>query len=199
MSGYHTKIKLYEHDALIIADVQNDFLAGGNLVVPYGDEILPILNRYILLFRNKGLPVFASREWHPSNHCSFDTQGGAWPVHCVKNSYGAQISVRLKLAPDTVIISKASQPDLDSYSAFEGSELLTRLHERSVSRLFIGGFATEYCVFDTVKDARSAGFTVRVLSDAVRAFDIHPGDGDRALEDMSRLGATFAELKEAVV
>ena len=100
-------ITLNEHDALILVDVQNDFLPSGALAVARGDEVIPVLNRYGALFRHSRLPVYASRDWHPANHCSFTSQGGPWPVHCVAGTVGAGFSTALSLDESTVILSKA--------------------------------------------------------------------------------------------
>ncbi len=176
-------------DALLIVDVQNDFLPGGALAVPRGDEVVPVLNRWIARFREQGLPVIATRDWHPSGHCSFQSRGGPWPVHCVAGTAGADFAPGLELPKDTVVISKATEPDREAYSGFQGTDLARRLRTLGVRRLFVGGLATDYCVLETVRDALREGFDVVLLRDAVRAVDAHPGDGDRALREMERLGA----------
>lgn len=183
-------------DALLLVDVQNDFLPGGALAVPDGDDVLRPLNRYIFLFQEKHLPIFASRDWHPANHASFQGFGGRWPPHCVAGSRGAAFATGLNLPCSAVIVSKATSPIADSYSAFEGTDLEPRLRGRQVNRLFIGGLATDYCVLHTVKDALACGFGVLLLSDAVRAVNATPDDGDRALEKMARLGARAITLKD---
>jgi nicotinamidase-related amidase len=177
-------------DALVVVDVQRDFLPGGALAVPHGDEVLEPLNRYLALFAAAGLPVFATRDWHPPTHCSFIAQGGSWPPHCVMNTPGAEFSPLLQLPGDVEIISKASDPDRDSYSDFGEPTFETRLRELRVNRLWIGGLATEYCVLSTVRDAIQRGFRVLLLTDAVGSLDVHPGDGARAIAEMQREGAT---------
>lgn len=176
-------------DALLIVDVQNDFLPGGALPVPHGDEVIPALNRWIARFRERSLPVVATRDWHPPDHCSFQPQGGPWPVHCVAGTEGAAFASGLRLPEGALIISKATDSDREAYSGFQGTDLAARLRTLGVRRLFVGGLATDYCVLATVRDALDEGFDVVVLREAVRAVDLHPGDGDRALEDMERLGA----------
>src|SRR5438093_163576 len=109
-------INLQPTDALIVVDVQRDFLPGGALGVPDGDAVVPLLNRYMALAQEKGIPVFASRDWHPANHCSFTAQGGPWPSHCVAGTAGAQLAPGLELPPDAVIIDKATTQSRDSYS-----------------------------------------------------------------------------------
>jgi len=187
------KIALRPGDVLLVVDVQHDFLPGGALGVKRGDEIIPVLNRCIALFTAKTLPVFASRDWHPPDHCSFREQGGPWPVHCVQNTHGAEFSPDLRLPAGTGIINKAGARDSEAYSVFSGTDLDTRLRRAGVRRIFIGGLATDYCVLNTAKDAHALGYDYFVLTDAVRAVDVIPGDGDRALEEMRRLGAHLIE------
>lgn len=176
-------------DALILVDMQNDFLPGGSLAVNEGDRVVPVLNRCIALFAGKGLPVFATRDWHPPDHCSFRAQGGPWPAHCIAGTPGAAFAPDLRLPDNTVVISKATRADSDAYSGFQGTDLAARLRQAGVQRLFVGGLATDYCVLNSVRDARQAGFRVVVLEDAVRAVNIQPDDGARALHEMERLGA----------
>jgi len=176
-------------DALLVADIQNDFLPGGSLGITGGDEVVPVLLRYIARFHAQGLPIFASRDWHPPHHCSFREEGGQWPVHCVVGSAGAQPPPRFSLPPSTLIIHKATCLDKDAYSVFEGTALETSLRAAGVRRLFVGGLATDYCVLNTVKDALARGFSVFLLVDAIRAVNLHPDDGRKAEEEMMRLGA----------
>jgi nicotinamidase/pyrazinamidase len=178
-----------ERDAVLIVDVQRDFLPGGALAVPRGDEVVPALNRYLGLARRSRLPVFASRDWHPRNHCSFRAQGGPWPEHCVAGTPGAEFAPALQLRPDAVVISKATRADADAYSAFSGTDLARQLRERGVQRLLVGGLATDYCVLSTVRDALRLGFEVLLLADAVRAVEVKPGDGERAEREMLAAGA----------
>lgn len=180
-------------DACVIVDVQNDFLPGGKLAVPDGDEVIPVLNGYLERFARRHLPVFATRDWHPPDHCSFHAQGGSWPVHCVAGTMGAAFAPALKLPPDAVIISKATAADRERYSGFDGTDLEARLRARGVRRLFIGGLATDYCVLHTVRDALKLGFMVFLLHDAVRAVNVKDGDGPGAEAEMLRLGATPIE------
>ncbi|MDE2118250.1 MAG: nicotinamidase [Betaproteobacteria bacterium] len=174
-------------DALLIVDVQNDFLPGGSLAVPHGDEVVPALNRYLRAFQN--LPVYATRDWHPERHCSFKAQGGPWPPHCVAGTRGAELAAALRLPSSAVIISKATTVDYDAYSGFQDTELDSLLHSTSIRRLFIGGLATDYCVLNTVRDALGLGYKVLLLADAMRAVDVQPGDGQRAEAEMLSLGA----------
>jgi len=179
-------------DALLVVDVQNDFLPGGALGITGGDVIVPRLNRLLGAWRQRGLPVFLSRDWHPSGHCSFALQGGPWPDHCVAGTFGAEFSRHLQVAPTDVVISKATRLDKDAYSALDGTPLAEALHGRGVTRLFIGGLATDYCVRATGIDARAAGLEVVVLADAVCAVNLEPGDGGRALAELERAGCELA-------
>ena len=176
-------------DALIIIDVQNDFLPGGSLAVPDGDKVVAPLNQYIQIFKKASLPIIASRDWHPVNHCSFVDQGGDWPPHCVAGTTGAAFVEELLLPAAVPIISKAISPEKDSYSDFEDTDLDEQLRSLGVHRLFIGGIATDYCVLSTVLDGLQNGYSVFLLTDASRAVDVQPGDGDRAIEKMKRKGA----------
>ena len=184
---------LNHEDALLIVDVQNDFLPGGALAVPNGDEVVPILNRYAALFDAQSLPVYASRDWHPRDHCSFKPQGGVWPPHCVADTQGAQFAPDLHLPAGSIIISKAQATAQDAYSAFEGTDLVRELRARGIRRLFVGGVATDYCVLNTVADGLRHGFEVVLLVDAVRAVEVHPGDGAAAIEEMLRQGAVASD------
>jgi nicotinamidase/pyrazinamidase len=176
-------------DALILVDVQNDFLPGGALAVPRGDEVLATLKGWIARFRAAGLPVFATRDWHPADHCSFAAQGGPWPPHCVAQTPGAAFAAVLALPGAARMISKATTPDKDAYSGFAGTTLHAELQALGVRRLLVGGLATDYCVLNTVQDALSLGYAVVLLLDAIRAVDVAPGDGERAIAAMLAAGA----------
>lgn len=181
----------HQGDALLIVDVQNDFLPGGALAVAEGDVVAEVMNRYIELFDERQLPIYATRDWHPADHCSFQAQGGPWPPHCVANSRGAEFANPLKL-PDQgryVIISKGTSADRDAYSGFAGTDLADRLRRAGVSRVYVGGLATDYCVLNTVRDALAQGFAVLLLEDAIRAVNVQPGDGAQAIAAMQACGA----------
>jgi nicotinamidase/pyrazinamidase len=188
------KIDLKAGDALILVDAQNDFLPGGSLAVPAGDEIIPVLNRYIALFHAHGLPIFATRDWHPPDHCSFQCQGGPWPAHCIAGTRGAAFPVNLQLPGDSHIISKATVRDKDAYSGFDDTQLNALLRCIGVLRVFIGGLAAEYCVLNTVKDALRYRYVTFVLEDAIRAIDSNLNHGG-AMGQMSHLGAHSIHLE----
>lgn len=180
-------------DALLIVDVQNDFLPGGALAVPEGDQVLAPLKRWIERFVAAGSPIFATRDWHPADHCSFVGRGGCWPPHCIAGSPGAAFPNALPLPPWVQVISKAQSPSEEAYSGFSDSDLSKRLRAAGVRRLLVGGLATDYCVLSTVLDARRFGYDVLLLPDALRAVDLRPGDGRRALGAMAVAGARLLE------
>ena len=190
------KIFIEIEDVLLITDVQKDFLPGGALPVDSGNEIIPVLNDYIRNFDTAKAHVFASRDWHPTDHVSFNTQGGPWPPHCIKETNGAKFSSDLKLPKHTLVISKATEPTHESYSAFEGTILANALKRLGVKRLFIGGLATDYCVLNTVLDARKLGLETVVLMDATLGINVNPSDVDSAIETMVTNGSLQATVDD---
>jgi len=183
------------HDALLVVDLQNDFVSGA-LAVPHASEVIEPINRAIDTFASRGLPVFASRDWHPPDHCSFHPQGGIWPVHCVAGTDGAEFVAGLRLTPQTVEIDKATERDREAYSALSGTALADELRARGVTRLFVAGLATDYCVVNTVRDAAAGGVRTVVLTDACRAVNLRPADGAEAEAEMRRLGAVLASTDD---
>lgn len=181
------------HDALVVVDVQNDFLPGGALAVPRGDEVVAPLQALAAAFAAAGRPVYATRDWHPADHVSFRARGGPWPPHCIAGTRGAAFAPGLRLPASAIVISKAEHADRDAYSGFDGTDLEQQLRAAGVRRLCVGGLATDYCVRATVLDARRLGFEVVLLPDAVRAVDVTAGDGERAIATMVAAGATLAE------
>src|SRR5579862_1727955 len=187
---------LDQHDALIIVDLQNDFLPGGALGVPDGDAVIPALNRCIEQFKRAGAPIFATRDWHPANHCSFRARGGPWPPHCIAESTGAAFASTLTLPEDVIVVSKADSAEADAYSGFDHTDLASQLAARGCRRVFIAGLATDYCVRATVLDALHAGLQTVVLEDGVRAVNVKPTDGQHALTEMRTKGARIAHSSE---
>ncbi len=183
---------LNKSDALLVTDIQKDFLKGGALPVPQGNEIIPVINDYLRRFKKAKLQVFASRDWHPADHMSFKSQGGIWPPHCIQNTSGAEFHPDLKLPSDTVIVSKATDPKKESYSAFDGTALSESFKENRVERFFICGVATDYCVVNTVVDGKKLGLKAVVLMDAVRGINVMPNDVDEAVKLMLQSGAEQA-------
>ena len=182
---------LTDRDALIVVDMQNDFMPWGRLPVPGADKIIPEVNWYCKLFYSAGLPVFATRDWHPENHISFDVNGGRWPVHCVQWSRGADFAEGLELPPDTFIINKGDRPEMEAYSGFQGTVLDELLKERGIKRVFVCGIATEFCVKNTCLGAINLGYVTFVLRDAVKGLDDR--SENEALERILRSGAIILD------
>ena len=179
--------KLDSSSALIVVDVQNDFCPGGQLAVPEGDRVIPVINEWIGRAQAAGIPVIASRDWHPADHCSFADQGGPWPSHCVRETEGADFHPNLELPGDARIISKGHRQEKDNYSAFDDTGLAEELREQGIERVWVAGLAQDVCVRATVVDAREAGFETHLIRAGTRPVD--PGDGERALEEMRAAGA----------
>jgi nicotinamidase/pyrazinamidase len=181
--------------ALIVVDVQNDFCPGGTLAVPHGDEVVQPLNKLIDKFLERGAPVYKSRDWHPPKTKHFAAYGGVWPVHCVHNTKGAEFHPALRDDPRITVISKGLG-DKDSYSAFDETDLASQLRKEGIEEVVVGGLATDYCVKNTVLDALRNGFKVKAVKQAMRAVELQPGDGDRAIEEMRAAGAEIIEEQE---
>ena len=181
-------------DALLIIDVQNDFCPGGALAVADGDQVVPALNRYIEKFRQRKLPILATRDWHPAKTRHFKAFGGLWPPHCIQGSKGAEFRSDLQLPSDAVVVSAGMSPDEEGYSGFEGRDdrgvaLADLLRGLGVERIYVGGLATDYCVKHTVLDGVKHGFQVVLLEDASRGVNLKPGDAERAVAEMVEAGA----------
>jgi len=189
-------IHLDAGDALLVIDMQVDFLPGGALGVMDGHEVVAPVNHLIELFAGARLPIFASRDWHPDDHCSFAAQGGPWPPHCVAGTPGAEFAAELALPDDAIVISKADTAAVDAYSAFSGTTLANQLRDLGVTRVTVCGLATDYCVLNTVTDALDEGLDTLVVPEAMRAVDVQPGDGTRALDRMVARGAVAVRLGE---
>ncbi len=189
---------LNNKDALIIVDVQNDFCPGGSLAVPGGDEVARTMTRVAQRFAERGAKVYATLDWHPARHISFKERGGPWPPHCVQGTRGAELHAELKLPAHTTIIKAASDPDKEAYSGFMDTDLEQQLRASGVDRVFVGGLATDYCVLNTVIDSARKGFDTYLLTDAIAAVDVHPGDGERAIRQMLEAGAKATTAREVV-
>ncbi|HOM71519.1 MAG TPA: isochorismatase family protein [Armatimonadota bacterium] len=187
--------------ALVIIDVQKCFLPGGPLAVEEGDKVVPVLNEYIKIFKNRGLPIFATRDWHPPVTKHFKEYGGLWPPHCIRDTPGAEFAPGLELPEDTEIISAGVGPEEEGYSSFEGANedgesFEEVLRSQGILHLYVGGIATDYCVKETTLDALRKGFKATLLQDAVKAVNLKPGDDKRAIDDMVEAGAKVSELEE---
>lgn len=197
--------------ALIVVDVQNDFLPGGALAVPHGDEVIPVINR---LARGFEL-VVATQDWHPPNHLSFAanhpgrTVGEVveldglkqvlWPVHCVQGTPGAELAAGLDSARIAHVVKKGTDPRVDSYSGFfdngrrRDTGLNRWLRSQGVERVVVTGLATDYCVKATALDAAELGFETTVVTDACRAVNLSPGDEQQALDELQAAGVCVVE------
>ena len=176
--------------ALILVDIQNDFCPGGALAVAEGDQVVPVVNRLMPFFPL----VVSTLDWHPANHISFRERGGPWPPHCVQNTFGAELHPALNTAPIQNTFRKASTADRDAYSEFEGVDDRNRsldeyLKSRGISRVYVVGLATDYCVRATTMDALRLGYDTTVVTDAVRAVNVQPEDGAQALAEIEAEGA----------
>jgi len=183
------QISIQDGDALLVVDVQNDFLSGGSLAVPGGEQIIAPLSRCIDVFLQHGQPIYATRDWHPEHHCSFREHGGPWPAHCTAGTAGADFAPGLGLPSSSMFVSKSTALDKDSHSGFEGTPLHGQLMMYGVKRLFVGGLSIDDCVLNTVRDALKLGYQVFLLSDAVRAVNVNAGGEERAVAEMIALGA----------
>lgn len=179
-------LALEPSDALIIVDVQVDFCPQGALPIEHGDVVVPVLNRWLAAASEKGIPVYASRDWHPNAHVSFIDSGGTWPPHCLQDTPGAAFHPALRLPEDAVIVTKGVRPDRDQYSAFDGTDLAHHLRAHGVQRVWVGGLAQDVCVRATVLDARREGLDIIVIADATRP--VTRSGGEQAIDEMRRAG-----------
>ncbi|MBF6991298.1 MULTISPECIES: bifunctional nicotinamidase/pyrazinamidase [Cupriavidus] len=192
-------------DCLLVIDVQNDFMPGGALAVPNGDEVVPVINRLARAFGH----VVVTQDWHPAAHVSFAANHAGtqpfqmltlpygeqvlWPVHCVQDTPGAALHAGLHVPHARLVIRKGHHADVDSYSAFLEADRTTRtglagyLREHGVKRVFCAGLATDYCVAWSALDARAAGFEAAVIEDACRAIDLQ-GSLAKAWQDLGAAG-----------
>jgi len=201
-------------DALLLVDIQNDFMPFGSLPVTQGHAVVPVAN---LLAPHFDL-VVATQDWHPPDHASFASNHPGrvpgdvirldqidqvlWPDHCVQQMPGASFHSALDVASIDFVVRKGTDPGIDSYSGFFDNEHLKEtglerlLRERGVDRIVLAGLATDYCVLFTARDGRGLGFDVLVVGEGVRAVDLAPGDGDRALDEMRAAGCRVASAAE---
>ena len=184
--------------SLLVVDVQRDFCPGGALAVKGGDRVVARLNRVTSAFHQAGLPIFFTRDWHPRNHCSFRDRGGTWPSHCVAGTPGAEFHPDLQVPLGSIIISKATDPNEDAYSGFQGTELEAELRRVGADELFIGGLATDYCVKQTCLGALERGFAASVMTDCVKGVNLSTGDSEAALRAMSSRGAKLVTSADAI-
>ncbi len=176
--------------ALVVVDLQNDFCPGGALEVKEGDKIVALINELVSAFEKDDLPVAFTRDWHPTDHCSFRARGGMWPPHCVQGTPGAEFHPSLRVPSKAIVISKGTSRDRDAYSGFQETDLAERLRRVGVRELFVGGLATDYCVKNTVLDALELGFKVYIITDCIKGVNLKRVDGANAVRLMAMKGAT---------
>jgi nicotinamidase/pyrazinamidase len=193
VTGYDPSI------ALVVVDVQNDFAdPGGSLYVRGGEEVVPFVNEQIGRALEAGSPVLLTQDWHPEATPHFQKDGGIWPVHCVKETWGAAFHPGLRVEGPVV---RKGADGRDGYSGFSvrdptsgevgATELERLLRERGTRLVVVVGLATDYCVVETALDAIRLGFAMTVLADGIRAVDLQPGDGDRAMARMREAGVSL--------
>ncbi len=176
-------------DALIVVDVQNDFCPGGALAVDEGDQVVEPLNRMAAEHEL----VVATRDWHPPDHASFETEGGPWPVHCVRDTPGAQFHPAMDEIAVEAVVDVGRARDDEGYSGFENSDLARILRDREAREVYVCGLATDYCVRATALEAIEEGFGVEVDLDGVRGIDAQPGDVDHTLDEIRAAGGQVVE------
>ncbi|CAI8854438.1 bifunctional nicotinamidase/pyrazinamidase [Pseudomonas sp. IT-P260] len=208
-------MQISPRSALLVIDVQNDFTPGGQLAVPEGDLIVPLINRLSGLFKQ----VIIAQDWHPSGHASFASshpgrkpyeviqlpygEQTLWPDHCMQGSAGAEFHPNLKLPHAQLIIRKGCNPDIDSYSAFLEADRRTTtglagyLKERGIDTVYMVGLALDFCVMFSALDARAAGFNTFVVLDACRAIDME-GSLATAMERMQTAGVGLIESNQLI-
>lgn len=189
-------------EALIIVDVQNDFCPGGSLAVKDGNQVVEPLNEISEIARQRGIPVITTRDWHPEKTTHFASEGGLWPAHCVQGTEGAKFHSRLNLE-EAIVVSKGMGETEDAYSGFEarneqGKNLEDILKELSITRVYVGGLATDYCVKATALDAVQRGLKTVLLKDASRAVNVNPGDEEKALAEMIAAGIEVSDTKSVL-
>lgn len=181
------------NSCLIIVDVQKDFCPGGALASKEGDKIIPVINNLASQFKF----VVASKDWHPAKSVHFEN----WPVHCVRGTDGATFHQDLEISSISEVALKGTGNSDDGYSAFEATNLdmVYWLHKHKISKVYVCGIATEYCVMATAMDAKRTGFETYVISDAIGAVETHPGDTQKALEGMEAAGIKMVRSGECKV
>ncbi len=199
--------------ALILVDIQNDFIKGGALEVPKGEEVILVVNALMDKFEY----VIATQDWHPENHKSFASNNGKkvgdiielngltqfmWPDHCIQNTFGAEFAEDLNVDKIKKVVQKGTNPEIDSYSGFfdnghlQKTELEDYLRDNNITGLYITGLATDYCVKFTALDAVNLGFDTFLVVDGIRGVDIQSGDSEKAIEEMKNAGVRVIESKD---
>jgi nicotinamidase/pyrazinamidase len=184
-------------DGLLLVDPQNDFCPGGSLAVVDGDLVMPVLSAWAAAAELAGVPVFVSRDWHPPRTTHFEEYGGVWPPHCVIGTRGAEFHPDLTLPPSAVVVSKGMGATEDAYSAFQARDaderpLATLLAERDVKHLYVMGLATDYCVKASALAGLEDGLRITVVAEGIRAVNLQPDDGQKAIDEMHNAGAEIS-------
>jgi nicotinamidase/pyrazinamidase len=201
-------------NALILVDLQNDFLPGGALAVPHGDEVIPLVNELQQRFEL----VLATKDWHPPNHGSFAANHPGkkpgdriildgieqilWPVHCVQHTHGAEFATAFDTSRIAHVFHKGTERNIDSYSTFFDNAHLRHtglahyLEKRGIKDIYLMGLALDYCVKYSALDAHQLGLNTHVIIDGCRGIELEPGDIDRALEEMKRTGAILLKSSD---
>jgi nicotinamidase/pyrazinamidase len=185
-------VAIAPNDALIVVDVQHDFLPGGALAVATGDRIFAPIDALAPRFAR----VYATRDWHPDDHTSYAKHGGPWPVHCVADTHGAAFDPRLDLGKIDQVVNKGTDRHTDGYSGFAATTLADDLRTHDIGRVFVCGLATDYCVKATALDAHAAGFQTVVIEDASAAVNISPDDEVRALDELRAAGIAVVKSED---
>ncbi len=200
--------------ALLLVDIQNDFIPGGALAVPDGDKIIPVANQAMQHFDL----IVATQDWHPADHGSFASRHEGripgdfielngieqilWPDHCIMNQKGAEFAAGLKADQFTKIIKKGTDKEIDSYSGFfdnghlKDTGLEDYLKSQNVDEVTIMGLATDYCVKFTALDARQLGFKAKLIKEGVKGVELNPGDSENALKEMSDAGVRIISIND---
>ena len=185
----HRRTIFADMEALIMVDMQNDFCSGGALEVPDGNAVIKPVNELA-----RALPyVVATRDWHPPDHASFAVHGGPWPVHCVRDTPGAQLHERIDSSRIDAIVDAGRTSDMEGYSGFEDTDLERLLREHDVDTVHVAGLALDYCVKETALDAARAGLDVIVHLDATRPVEAAAGDGERAIAELRAAGVAVVD------
>ncbi len=207
------QLTLQRGDALLVVDIQHDFLSGGALATQNGESIIPGVNRMIKKAKEAGLPIVLTQDWHPEDHLSFASQHPGkqpfdayeavglgpvlWPDHCVQGSYGSEFSENLNTQDANAVIRKGYNRSIDSYSGFLENDHRTEtglagyLKDKGVKRTLIGGLAYDYCVYFTASDGAMKGFEVVIFPDLTQPVGAPEGSVDRASQDLKEKGVKF--------
>ena len=194
-------IEYDDETALVVVDMQNDFAhPDGSLYVEGGEDIVPLVNKEVRAARQEDALVVFTQDWHPESTPHFEKDGGVWPVHCVGGTEGAEFHPKLDVPEDAPVVKKGVEGG-DGYSGFSvrdpesgdehATELGRMLEDHDIDHVVVVGLAQDYCVKETVLDARRGGYDTTLLTDLTRPVDMEEGDGERALEEMRSAGATL--------